>query len=423
MAEAIVQAPLSDLPDLNLREDRGAFTAFVTDPATETSLRDGLTDAGCTRLDIRRGGMRVAVGTLRNSPTPRVLIVDVSDEADPTRALMALAEVAEPSVAVLVIGEQRDVDFYRELTRGLGVAEYLAKPLNRDAVARLFGPVVRGQAYEVPIAMGGRSVTITGATGGVGATTVAVNLAWQVASVHRRHTCLLDADLHMGTAALMMDMGMGPGLRSALQQPDRIDRVFLERTAELVAEETVDGRLSLLASEAPMSEEIEYHPGAAATLLDVMRSRYNVVIADAPHTAGPFSRDLLYAATQRVIVLEPSLAALRNTMRLLDMPGSPGAGQGRRPILVLNRLGRPGGLPRQQIETTLGSAVDVIIPELQSKVLEAANLGKPLVESNKPFQIAIDQLAQQLSVARPADVNRARRRERDVAGVGRFLRK
>jgi pilus assembly protein CpaE len=407
------------------QEDRGGLLAFVTDAESADVLRNGLTDAGCTRLDIRQGNLRSVINVLRHSPTPRVLIVDVEGETDAIRALQALSEVAEPSAAVLVVGDSQDVDFYRELTRGLGVSEYLYKPLNRERVTRLFGPLVRGQAYNVVTSSGGRSVSITGTSGGVGATTVAVNLAWQLAGTHRRHTCLLDADLYLGTAALMMDMGLGPGLRSALQAPDRIDTLFLERAAELVAEEGVEGRLSLLASEITLGEPLNYVPGAAAALLDAMRQRYNVVVADTPFAAEGWERDLLMGVTQRVLVLDPSLASARSALRLMELPA--GHGQSRRPILLLNRLGRAGGLSRADLEEALGLPVDIVIPELPGKVMEAANLGRPLVEDNQVLQAAMDQLARQLSIPRLASSNAtyssAKRRATDRTGLGRLWRR
>ena len=407
-------------------EDRGGLLAFVTDPESEAILRDGLTDVGCTRPDIRRGGLRVAITTLRKAPTPRVLIVDVQEEGDALRALQALSEVAEPSAAVLVIGNSTDLDLYRELTRGLGVSEYLSKPLTRDRIARLFGPVIRGQAYGMVTTSGGRSVTITGSSGGVGATTVAVNLAWHLAGTHRRHTCLLDADLYLGTAALLMDMQLGPGLLSALQAPDRIDALFLERAAEAVADDAVDGRLSLLASETPLADPLDYAQGAAAALLETMRMRYNVVVIDTPFTGEQISRDLLMGATQRVLVLEPTLASIRGAMRLADMPS--GSHQTRRPVLVLNRVGRAGGLSRSDVEQTLGKAVDIVIPELPGKVTEAANLGKPLVETNTPFRSAIDDLARQLSIPRLVTPQSAatavkQRRTGDKTGFGKLRRR
>ncbi len=393
-------ALLLDERPIGKQEDRGGLLAFVNDAESEAVLRDGLTDAGCVRLDIRRGGLSATIATLRKSATPRVLVVDVGGETDAIRALQALSEIAEPSAAVLVIGQSQELDFYRELTRGLGVSEYLSKPLSRERVAQLFGPIVRGQAHSVVTASGGRSLTITGASGGVGATTVAANLAWQLAATHRSHTCLLDADLYLGSAGLMLDMGLGEGLLQALRTPSRIDTVFLERAAELVADDAVDGRLSLMASELHPADAIDYAEGAAQTLLNAMRLRYNVVVIDAPFSAEPFARDLFAGVTQRVLVLEPTLASVRGAMRLIGL--SAGANQSRRPILLLNRLGRPGGLSRADVEQTLGARVDITIPELSGKVTDAANLGRPLVESSAPFRSAIDQLARQLSIPRLA---------------------
>ncbi len=411
---------LADLP--HDRDERGALMAFVTDAGSETTLTDGLADAGCGRLEVVRGGVKAAVATLGRAASPRVLIVDVSGEADPMRALDSLAAVAEPSTAVLVIGEVQDMDFYREVTRGAGVAEYLAKPLVRDRVARLFGPVVRGQAYDAAPVNGGRSISVTGASGGAGATTLAVNLAWHLAAQHRRHTCLLDADLYLGDAALLLDQACGPGLRSALQAPDRVDLVFLDRAAESVDQDGVDGRLSLLASEASMLDDLDYLPGAAATLLQVMRQRYSVVVVDAPFVAGPLGRELLDGVTQRVLVLEPTLASIRGALRLSEIGNGPG--QSRRPILVLNRLGRAGGLPRKQVEQTLGRPVDVVFAELPGKALDAANLGKPLVGRNTAFRTSIDGLVQQLSLSRAASVGAtARRRRGDRGSFGRLVKR
>jgi pilus assembly protein CpaE len=117
----------------------------------------------------------------------------------PLTALHDLSFVTEPDVRVLVIGEIDNLDFYREVTRGLGALEYLSKPVTRDMIARHFAPLVAGRAPILESGQGGRVLTITGVRGGVGATTIAVNLAWHFGVAADRHTVLLDPDLHMGT--------------------------------------------------------------------------------------------------------------------------------------------------------------------------------------------------------------------------------
>ena len=128
------------------RHDRPSLIGFITDARSEEALREGLSEATSETLDLRRGGVRAAIATMQKSATPRVLVVDVSGEDQPLTALGDLAHVVEPDVCVLVIGETNNVDFYREITRGMGAADYLAKPLTRDIVARHFRPFLRGSA-------------------------------------------------------------------------------------------------------------------------------------------------------------------------------------------------------------------------------------------------------------------------------------
>src|ERR1700733_11125419 len=160
------------------RPDRPRLVAFVASPDSEAALRDGLLEVIPQGFDVRRANLRAAMAALQKMPTPQTLIVDVSGEDQPLSALGELSEVVEPDVRVLVIGDRQDLNFYRQVTRGLGVLEYLYQPVMRDMVARYFGPLVVPGAVTTEAMLGGRVVTITGARGGAGASTIAANLAW-----------------------------------------------------------------------------------------------------------------------------------------------------------------------------------------------------------------------------------------------------
>jgi pilus assembly protein CpaE len=294
--------------------------------------------------------------------------------------------VVEPDTCVLVVGESADLNLYREVTRGLGAAEYLAKPLSRDLVAQHFAPLARGQAPAAPLTRGGRFVTVTGARGGVGASVIATNLAWHLGMTMRRHTVLLDADLYLGTVALLLDIQPSPGLRPAIEAPERIDALLAERAAVPVAD-----RLHVLAAQERLAQEIAYAPGAAPQLLEALSRRYNFIIGDVRWQPAPFSQELLAAAQHRVMVLTPTLSSVRDTLRL--MPG--GAGQ-QRATLVLNRLGMPGGLKRAQVEDALKAQVDVVIPDLPRQIGHAVTMGDPAAAKSGSFRAAIVDLARQV---------------------------
>jgi pilus assembly protein CpaE len=367
------------------RHDRAQLMTFVADAHTETALRDGLADLLVESADMRRGGIRAAIGTLQKVTTPRILVVDVSGEDEPLAQLGTLAEVVEPDVCVLVIGDIHDITFYREVTRGLGAMEYLAKPLTRDIVARHFGPFVRGQSPTAGIVLGGRMITMTGAQGGAGASLLAANLAWHLGVERNRHTVLLDADLHRGTGAFLLNIQPSAGLQAALESPERIDALLAERAAQPVAE-----RLHVLASEVALGTPPAYADGAAGALMAALRKRYNFIIADVPFTGSQFTRDLLLQAHQRVIVMEPTLVSIRDALKLLGLKGT--NQQGERAVVVLNRMGIAGGLQRRQVEDTLGLKVDLVIPDLPRVVANATNIGEPAAASRSPLRTAILEL-------------------------------
>ncbi len=378
------------------RHDRPNCLAFVGDAATESAVQDGLADVMPGGVETRRGGIRAAITAMGKMATPRVLIVDVSGEESPLGSLEQLAEVVEPNVCVLVTGDLTGLDFYREVTRGFGAMEYLAKPLTSESVSRHFGPLAQGRAPTGEAAMGGRLLTVTGVRGGVGASTIAVNLAWYFGVTARRHTVLLDSDLHFGTTSFLLNVPPGRGLSMALQTPERIDSLLAERAAQPVTD-----RLHVLATQEPLSDAQDHAPRSAEALAEALRRRYNFIVADVPFRPLALNRELLELAHRRVLVMDPTLASVRDALRLLGMRA--GAGQTRRPIIVLNRQGLPGALNKRQFEEALQTKVDITIPDLPKVVGQAATLGKPATTLRGPFQAAIKELSNQVAASRLLD--------------------
>jgi len=403
---AAVNAPLAPAqvppgaPE-SVRHDRSAMIAFVADNETETALREGLAETAGPALDVRRGGIRGAIAAMRKGTTPRVVIIDVGGEAHPLTALGELAEIVEPDVQVLVIGDPKDVDFYRQVTRGLGSTEYLPKPLTRDMVSRHFAPLIAGQASSRENMQGGRIVTVTGVRGGVGATTIAVHLAWHFAVDMRRHTALLDPDLYMGNTAMLLNVKATGGLRTVLETPDRLDELFIERSAQPIENCPTAERLHVLAGATRLTDDLAYAPGAASRLVQVLQRRYGFVVADVPFRATPLNRDLMALAHQRILVMDPSLTSIRDTLRLLSLPIGPL--QARRAIVVLNRCGLPSGLTRRQVEDALKMAPDVTITDLPRQISQAATLGEPQIAMRGAFRSGILELARQAAFARLLD--------------------
>lgn len=383
--------------------DRAPLIAFVSDAASDAVLRETLLAELGEGAEVRRGDVIAATRALKRSATPLALVVDVSGVEQPLSALEELALVVEPDVRVLVVGERQDAAFYRQLTRGLGVLEYLFKPLTQEMVARHLLPYLRSGATPRDMHLrGGRVITVTGVRGGVGATTIAANLAWHLGEEARRHTALFDADLHGGAAALLLGARTTSGLRAALEHPERVDELFVERTAQPAGE-----RLHVLAAEENPVEPIRAQPGAAARLIAMLRRRYNFVVVDLPARSAPNAREVLDMAHQRVLVTDASLAGARELLRYAAIPNAPT--QSRRAVTVLSRAGQPGMLTEAQVKEALGEAPDLVIPWLPKVVPSAADLGEAAAARRGAFRTSLLRLAQEVASVRTEGEDTAKR--------------
>jgi pilus assembly protein CpaE len=369
--------------------NRPLAAAYTGDPESEGVLRAGLSELDGA-LSFQRGTIQTAIRDLSRNATPQVLIVDVSGTADPLVALDDLANVCEPDVKVLVIGDRTDVGFYREITRSLGVIEYLYKPLTRDNVARLFLPIVKGRMPGGGAQLGGRVITVTAAHGGAGATTVASNLAIQLAETSRGYVALVDLNLQDGATALALGIAPGAGLRVALEEPGRVDELFLERTAVSVSD-----RLRLLAADEALEATPRPTEEGVGRLMTMLRRRFNYVIVDMPNPAEPALRSVYKMAQTRLLVLTPDVISLRGAKRFRSMLAA--ATGDDRAIALLNHAGMPGGLSTTLIEQGLAEKPALSLPHLPKHVLAAANLGVAAVTRSRVFQSAMSQVTREVS--------------------------
>jgi pilus assembly protein CpaE len=368
----------------------------VADDASATVLNAAFEPVFPNGSPFHVVNFRTTLSILSRMVTPEILLIDLSGEEQPITALMDLAEVVEPGTTVLMIGETRDLSFYRAAVTGMGVTEYLAKPLAKAAVAKHFlrhlgpGP----DPDEVP--RGGRLVAVTGVRGGVGTTTIATNLAWSVGHDTRRHAVLLDTDLHSGTTSLGLGVAPTRGLLTALEDPDRVDNMLIERVTQHAGD-----RLHLLAAQETLTQEINYAQGGAAVLAKALRQRYNFVIVDAGARHLPFARDLLRLASQRVIVLDPTILSIRNLERLSQLPAGPS--QAPKAILVLNQAGRPFAMSQAFMEEKLGTKFDIVIPDLPRLISRSDQYGDMAASIRGPFRNAIMRLGKLLGADAAVD--------------------
>ena len=257
---------------------RDPFVAFVCDEATAEALRPITVELGWAPEKVNKGGLRNAVQTLSVSASPHILFVDLSESGDPLNDINALAEVCEPGTVVIAAGQVNDVRLYRDLVAS-GIQDYLLKPLNPDVMREAFSSahamLSAPKNVEASPDRPHCAVAVIGARGGVGASTLATSIAWLLSEKNARSTALLDLDVHFGTGALGLDLEPGRGLTDAIENPSRIDGLFIERAMVRASE-----RLAVLSAEAPIHSPIVTDGSAFFQLQEEMRGAFECTVID-----------------------------------------------------------------------------------------------------------------------------------------------
>lgn len=357
---------------------RDPFHAFVCDDHSHDLLSVIVSEMGWAPEKVNKGGMRNAVQSLSVTASPQILFVDMSESGDPLNDINSLAEVCEPGTVVIAAGQVNDVRLYRDLLAS-GIQDYLLKPFGadqlRDALAQaqavFFAP--RDAAPEHSHI----TTAVIGTRGGVGASSIATSLAWLLSTKHQRPTALLDLDVHFGTAALAMDLEPGRGLTDAIENPSRIDGLFIER-AMVRASET----LAILSAEAPINQPMMTDGGAFYQLLEEFRSAFECTVIDLPRNMLIQHPHLMGDANVTVVVTELTLAAARDSIRVLSWLKS-NAPQSR-VLVVANRV-HPGvpEISRKDFEASIERKIDILIPFDLRIAAQSAKLGKTLAETAK----------------------------------------
>lgn len=284
-----------------------------------------------TVLRVQDGGAAACLEAYRGAPTPNVILIEASaDRSGLLTRLDELAQYCDAGTRVLVIGHANDVTLYRDLMRR-GVSEYLIAPITvMDVIGAL--SALFNEAGAAPV---GRVIGVLGAKGGVGASTIAHNLAFTVAKDLELATTLVDLDLPFGTAGLDFNQDPPQGVMEALLSPDRLDANFVDRLLSKCTD-----NLSLLAAPSTLERPYDLQETEFDALLDLLRASTPVIVLDIPHQWNAWTRRVVTAADQIVLVCAPDLANLRNAKTLLDVVRQARPNDDRPGVLV-NMSGMP----------------------------------------------------------------------------------
>ncbi len=365
--------------------NRDMFAAYVCDESTLDVLRAVAIDMGWPPEKVMKGGLRNATQSLAITASPAILMVDLSESGDPLNDISALAEVCEPGTVVIALGQVNDVRLYRDLVAS-GIQDYLLKPLSpahlRDTLVQAQAIFAAPRGAEGAGAKRHTAVAVVGTRGGVGASTVATSLAWMLSADQKMPTALLDLDVHFGTGALTLDLEPGRGLTDAIDNPSRIDGLFIER-----AMIRANDNLAILSAEAPINAPLLTDGTAFVQLIEEFRHAFEATVVDLPRNMLINFPQLLANMQVVVVVTELTLAGARDGIRILSWlkSNAPHATV----LVVANKVhGAVGEISRGDFETSIERKLSFAVPHDPKAAANAAKLGQTFISANRSSKAA-----------------------------------
>ena len=320
-------------------------------------------------------------------------------ENDPTAGISVIEGVRRSSRATHVVAVSLDDDA-ETIVRAMraGAHEHLSLPLSQQELFKTCIKVVelrRSRASND--ARHGELWVAYGAKGGVGVTTLVVNMAVALQAA-QRDVAIVDLDVYSGDAAFFLNVKPAYTLRQ-VASTDHLDPVFLRGAM---------GRhgsgLPILAAPAPGRGEppLELSAKQTLTILELVTGLHELTLVDTPGIPSEATRAALGAADRVLLVTDLTVPALRGCMRTLDWL----RGEGVEPesavhVIVNKHDSRSAEVSPKEASWTLGLPLRALLPRDDVAALGAANVGKPLAEV-KPGGILERAIAGLVTPALPA---------------------
>lgn len=334
--------------------------------STDRQLEDSL--RACGMKSPALPGTELAALAQPGARQPDVVVVDLTDQTH-IPASLPLLKRQHPTTGVLIVASRLDPALLLEAMRA-GVNEVVAAPASTTeleaAITRLF-------AHRPAPAATGQVFAFVGAKGGVGTTTVAVNVATAVAKLQPRPTLLIDLHLANGDAGVFLGAEPRFSIVDALENTHRLDEAFF-RGLITRTKSSVD----LLAS----SDRVMLGPldgRRIVTLLEFAARYYGFIVLDVPRSDAAIL-DALENVHRITVVANQELSTVRSASR---MASALRQRYGKEKVaVVISRADRLAEIGHEDVEKAVGLPVKHSFPSDYRRALQALNKGRPVTLEN-----------------------------------------
>ncbi|MFV0358676.1 AAA family ATPase [Tropicimonas sp.] len=337
------------------------------------------------------------------------LALDETDEDRIDLILDLVAEASDRGIRIILIASSVSPGTLHRLMRS-GASEFLPYPLPEGALREALEKIRRPSPPAIPATApqgaiptyagdqpAGTLLAVHGLAGGVGATTFAVNLAWELASPDATRValrvCLLDFDLQTGSVATYLDLTRRDIVSEILSDPETLDAETLTQAIQIFGE-----RVSVLTAPPDILPFDIVGPDGVGKIIEIARRQFDVVLIDMPTTLIAWTETVLRASDIYFALLELDMRSAQNALRFVRLLKSEDLPLGKLRF-AMNRAPRftdlQGRSRIKRMADSLDIDIELLLPDGQKQVTQAGDNGHPLAQSaaKNPLRREIAKLA------------------------------
>jgi pilus assembly protein CpaE len=335
-------------------------------------------------------GAEWEVGRVGDASPTRICFIDYDQNTDQAIRVTERLRADHPDVHVFGVSVGSEPDRIIVAMRA-GCAEYLLKPVQTDRILDGMSRVESRQREQNRSRIRGKIITLIGAKGGTGVTSLALHLALELTGNHQRKVLLVDQHSALGDASLYL--GTGRHQYSFYELANNTDRLDEELLHGFLLQHP--SGLHLLDSPETVDAVHKAPPSAVERTLAFLAETYQYVVIDCPPGLTDATLACISQSDQIGIVMTAELPSVRNTVRYIEhlekMGYSPKNIQ-----IVLNRHSKKGPLTDERIEKALNRSITMRVPNNYNEVIRAINAGTPIPSGKSDFGAAIQRWARDL---------------------------
>lgn len=362
---------------------------YNTEPDASESLRTAIQTLNFVRL-VTEVSTPEALSEALSDTSIALVLFHLDPESKAVIPVIEQVSVRHPKLALIAASHQTRPAAILAPMRA-GCDQFVCEPIDAEDLAAAVSRVASKRLLQK---LESRCICVAGGSGGAGTTSIACNLALEIASLTGRECALVDLDLQFGNVPLNFDSEPNYTMHDLALAGSDLDATSLN--ASLME---LPGNVRILPRPELMEQIDGISPDTIVRVIELLKESFENVVIDVAHYLNPCTVAALTAADAVLVVCQLLVPSIRNAKRYYDVLARLGVPEDRLEVVVNRSDGRNGRVTIKDLETTIKKPVYGCVPNDYQFVARSIDFGRPIasLDHNSPVRVAIRKLAERVT--------------------------